>query len=662
MKIIELKNISKTYHLEKVEVPVLHNISLDISEGEFIAIMGHSGSGKSTLLNILGLLDKPSSGIYTLATNEVSRLSDDQLATVRNKFLGFIFQSFNLLPRMAALENVLMPLVYSEDSKKDNNFIKNNHENAKKILEKVGLGDRINHKPNELSGGQQQRVAIARALINNPMLILADEPTGNLDSKSASEIIDILKGLNDLGITIVMVTHEPDLAQAAKRTITLQDGVIISDKKIRKEVNNNIEEKAEQFSRKITHHIFRLNRMKDYFFQAMRALLSNRTRSVLSILGVLIGVTGLIAMLALGRGAQDETKKRLASLGSNILMITPGSSTRGGIAFEAGSVTRFTLQDVDEIRNKVSGISGVAPYVTGRGQAVYKGKNWNVRIEGTTNDYPFLRNSQPVSGRFFTTAETVSRMKVVVIGQTIKEQLFEDQNPLGEFIKINKVDFQIIGLLPYKGSSGWRNEDEKVIIPINTAMYRLLGKEYIDSIDVQTVDESIMDEVSKNITKLILQLHRLPETKTDSINIRNMADIQETVASTMKTFAYLLGSVAFISLLVGGIGIMNIMLVSVTERTREIGLRKAIGANNNDILFQFMIESVVICVMGGLIGIIFGSLISVSLSTFAGWQTKVSLSSVILAFTFSVLVGLIFGTWPARKAAQLNPIDALRYE
>jgi len=661
-KIIELKNISKTYHLEKVDVPVLHNISLDVTEGEFIAIMGHSGSGKSTLLNILGLLDKPSSGTYTLASNEVSHLSDAQLATVRNKFLGFVFQSFNLLPRMSALENVLMPLVYSENGKKDSSFIKKNHNNAIKFLEKVGLGDRINHKSNELSGGQQQRVAIARALINNPTLILADEPTGNLDSKSSAEIIEILKELNDSGITIVMVTHEADLAQAATRTITLQDGVIISDKKNKKEINKKVIVSAEGFSKNISHHIFKLNRIKDYFFQAIRALMSNKTRSALSILGVLIGVTGLIAMLALGRGAQETTRKQLANLGSNILMVMPGSSMRGGVSLGAGTVTRFTLQDVTEIKEKVPGVKMVAPYVTGRVQIVYNGKNWNTRIEATTGNYQYLRNAVPVQGRYFTDEETTTRAKVVVIGKTVKDQLFVDTNPLGEFVKINKIDFQVIGILPTKGSSGFRDEDDKVQMPINTAMFRVLGKEYIDSMDVQTIDESVMDDVSKRIIKLILQLHRQPESNTNTINIRNLADIQETVASTMKTFAYLLGSVAFISLLVGGIGIMNIMLVSVTERTREIGLRKAIGANNKDILFQFMIESVVICVMGGLIGIILGSLISISLSMFAGWQTEVSFSSILLASTFSVLVGLIFGTWPARKASLLNPIEALRYE
>lgn len=662
MKIIELKNISKTYHLEKVDVPVLHDISLDISEGEFIAIMGHSGSGKSTLLNILGLLDKPSSGDYNLASNEVSRLSDDQLATVRNKFLGFVFQSFNLLPRMSALENVLMPMVYSESNKKDKHSINRNRENANKFLEKVGLGDRIYHNPNELSGGQQQRVAIARALINHPMLILADEPTGNLDTKSAAEIIEILKELNDSGITIVMVTHEPDLAQAAKRTITLQDGKVISDKVIKKEIKKIAGEQFGGLNKNITHHIFKLNRVKDYFFQAMRALLSNKTRSVLSILGVLIGVMGLIAMLALGRGAQEATKKQLASLGSNILMVRAGSEHRGGVSLESGAVTRFTLEDVNEVKEKISGINRVAPYVTGRGQVIYNGQNWNTRIEATTTDYPFMRNSIPASGRFFTEEETISRAKVAVIGQTVKNQLFADKDPLGEFIKINRIDFQVIGVFPVKGSSGFRDEDDKVDIPINTAMYRVLGKEYIDYMDVQTTDETVMDDVSQKITKLILRLHRLPETKTDAVNIRNMADIQETVSATMKTFAYLLGSVAFISLLVGGIGIMNIMLVSVTERTREIGLRKAIGANNKDILFQFMIESVVICFLGGLIGIIFGIAISVSLAVFAGWQTKVSLSSILLSSTFSVLVGLVFGTWPARKASQLNPIEALRYE
>ncbi|MBI5572989.1 MAG: ABC transporter permease [Elusimicrobia bacterium] len=654
---IEIKNISKTYHLGEFDVPALDGVSLEIEEGEFVSIMGASGSGKSTLLHILGLLDKPTSGSYKLEDKEISKFSDDELATLRNKFIGFVFQQFNLLPRTSAKENVELPLIYSSN---------NTAADAIALLKKVGLGERENHKPNELSGGQQQRVAIARALINNPLLIFADEPTGNLDTKSAAEIIEILKELNNAGITIVMVTHEPDLASAANRIVTLQDGKIISDKlqltprglktKITEAKQSSISENH------FLHPVFKLQSLGNYFFQAARSLLSNKTRSALSILGVLIGVTSVIAMLALGTGAKEDVKKRISSLGSNLLTVRSSSRRIGGVSLEAGSVTRFTLEDANEIKEKISGIDKVAANVTGRGQVVYRGKNWNTTIQGTTEDYPDMRNARPAKGRFFTKNETITRAKVAVIGQTVVKQLFGDKIPLGEFIKIRRVDFQVIGILPTKGSSGWRDEDDIIIIPLNTAMYRLLGKEYVDSIDVQVTDANLMDEVSAQIKKLIMVLHRLTESQKDTIDVRNMADIQETITSTVKTFSYLLGSIAFISLLVGGIGIMNIMLVSVTERTREIGLRKAVGADNDDILFQFIIESVVICILGGLIGIMLGSLISVILSKFAGWSTKISLSSVLLAFTFSVAIGLIFGIWPAKKASRLNPIDALRYE
>ncbi len=658
MNLIELKDIHKTYHIGKVDVPAIRGVSLNISQGEFVAIMGHSGSGKSTLLHILGLLDKPSKGTYFLAGKEVSQLSDDELAILRNKFLGFVFQNFNLLSRMSAKENVLLPLVYSSN----NVYIKDKQSATLHLLKRVGLEERVNHKPNELSGGQQQRVAIARALINNPLVILADEPTGNLDSASAGEIIEILKELNNSGITIVMVTHEPDLAEAAKRIIKLQDGKVISDEIVEKNKKHTIGKEPEIFVHKISDNPFNFLRIKDYFVQAMRALLSNKTRSLLSILGVLIGVSSVIAMLALGTGAREDVKKRIASLGSNILNVRASSLRLGGVSVDTGTSIRLTMEDFYRIKSKISGVEKVAPYVTGRGQIVYKNKNWNTRIEGTTEDYPYMRNAVPTVGRFFTERERITRAKVAVIGNTVAKELFGEQNPIGEFIKIKRIDFQVIGILPIKGSTGWRDEDDRVVIPLNTAMYRLLGRDYIDFMDVQVSASELMDEVSDKIKKMIVNLHRLPETRSDVIDIRNMADIQETITATVKTFSFLLGSIAFISLLVGGIGIMNIMLVSVAERTREIGLRKAIGANHKDILFQFVIESIVICVLGGIIGILLGSTISLSLSKFAGWSTKISVPAVLLSFTFSVLIGLVFGIWPAKKASQLNPIDALRYE
>jgi macrolide transport system ATP-binding/permease protein len=310
----------------------------------------------------------------------------------------------------------------------------------------------------------------------------------------------------------------------------------------------------------------------------------------------------------------------------------------------------------------VPGVEKVAAYVSGRGQATWGGKNWNTRIEGTTADYPALRSAAPARGRFFTAEETITRARLAVIGQTVATQLFGEDEPIGRFIRVRRVDFQVIGVFPIKGSNGFRDEDDRITVPLNTAMYRLLGREYVDYMDVKVSDAAMMDDVAARITSLLVSLHRLPPSRQDTIEVRNMADIQETITSTTKAFSYLLGGIAFISLLVGGIGIMNIMLVSVSERTREIGLRKAIGATNRDILMQFVIEAVAICVLGGICGIVFGSAVSLGLGKFAGWSTRIAPASVALAFVFSVLIGLIFGVWPARSASRLNPIEALRSE
>ena len=656
---IEIKNLSKAYQMGTVKVEALRGVSLKISSGEFVAIIGASGSGKSTLMHVLGLLDRPDSGEYFLGGEDVTKLTDYELALVRNRLVGFVFQQFHLLPRMTALENAELPLIYA--GKRDTKQV------AIDRLTEVGLKDRILHRPNEMSGGQQQRVAIARSLVNDPPIIFADEPTGNLDSKSKEEIISILMKLNQMGKTIVLVTHESEIAARARRIIQMRDGEVISDKVVSGGVKlsetiipeNLIRNILVESSKKLKRGI----EFFDYLRQAVSAMLSNRMRAFLSILGILIGVAAVIAMLAIGQGSKEAIEKQLASLGSNLLMVRPGATRSGGIASQAGVTTRFTLQDEAAIKKMSEYVSRSSPSVTGRGQIVYGSKNWNTQVEGVGVDYAELRAAVPTIGRFFTEDEVRMRNKVVLLGNTVVKEVFGEDNPIGETIKINLINFKIIGILPTKGAGGFHDQDDTVVIPITTAMYRVLGKEYIDSIYVEAKDASLIDATQEEITKLIIKQHRLiTNEQKDSFQIFNMSDIKKTLESTTQTMSILLGAIAAISLLVGGIGIMNIMLVSVTERTREIGLRKAIGANNKDIMTQFLIEAILMSLIGGLAGVILGSGSAVIITMVAKWSVKISLSSIILATVFSLIVGVVFGIWPARKASQLDPIEALRYE
>jgi macrolide transport system ATP-binding/permease protein len=387
---------------------------------------------------------------------------------------------------------------------------------------------------------------------------------------------------------------------------------------------------------------------------------ANKLRSFLSILGVMIGVAAVIAMLAVGTGAQKQVEKSLASLGTNLLMVRSSSVSRG-ISYGTDTNTQFTFNDYDAIK-KVDSVSQVIPYVSGRAQLVYQDKNWNTTVLGCTPVYQDVRDSVPASGRFFNDSEVTSRAKVAVIGVTVANALFNAENPLGKQIRVNRISFTVIGVLPEKGVSGFRNADDQIIVPVTTAMYRLIGTNYINYFDVQAKDADSIPYIMQEIPSVIIRLHHLPDTATDSIDIRNMADIQNAAMQMTQTFSYLLGAIAAVSLLVGGIGIMNIMLVMVMERTREIGLRKALGAENSDIMIQFLMEGVVICVFGGIIGIIFGSLVSFMISTLAGWSTFVSMDSIVLSLVFSVITGLVFSLWPAWRAAKLLPILALRYE
>ncbi len=647
---IELRDIKKIYRMGDTEVHALAGVSLTIEDGDFVAIMGPSGSGKSTLMHVLGLLDVPTTGQYLIDGKEISQIGEDDLAVLRRNTIGFIFQQFNLLARMTAVENVSLPQLYSRQ-KMDLKW-------GGELLERVGLGTRLDHRPNQLSGGQQQRVAIARSLVNKPLMVLADEPTGNLDSVSEVEILRILKELNDDGITIVVVTHEEEVGQQAKRLVRMRDGKVQSDERRAP--------KSVPTSRSLADEAVRKNPYREvleYFYQGFRTLLANKVRTALSMLGILIGVAAVVAMLAIGRGAQKDIEASLSSLGSNLLVLRSGAIRRGGVAQESGSTTRLTLEDAEKIEEQVANIKGLAPAVQGRAQVAFGNKNWSTQVIGTTGAYEKIRAYTPVVGRFFSDEDNQRRNRVVLVGATIVREIFGGQDPVGEMMKINKVSFQVVGVLPEKGSGGFRDQDDTVVIPLLTAMYRVLGKTYVDSIDIEIETPEAMEQAQEEILELINARHRVPPSQQQqAFEVRNMADIQAALTDTSKTLALLLAAIAAISLVVGGIGIMNIMLVSVTERTKEIGLRKAIGARKRDILLQFLAESVVVSVIGGIAGILLGWGVTVAVSLIAGWATSISAGSVFLAFFFSATIGVVFGIYPAKKASELHPIQALRYE
>ena len=653
---LELVDVHRTYLIGESTVNALRGVSLTIEQGEFVAIMGASGSGKSSLLQILGLLDNPDKGEYRIFGNNVNTMSEDEQAGVRNNVAGFVFQQFHLLKRMDIVDNVRLPYIYSG--------IKGDFRQAAiERLKMVGLDHRIDHTPNQLSGGEQQRVAIARALVRDPLIIFADEPTGNLDTKNSAEIMKILQGLHAEGKTIIMVTHENDIAAYADRIITMRDGVIVSDER-KPGTEPSVATAGESgfdIHGSTKGSLLQDGRFIGFIAQAFQSILANKMRSFLSVLGILVGVASVIAMMALGEGAKASMQEQLKSMGSNMLSIRAGSAKIRGASQGAGAVARFTFPDVDEIASLHTLVKNASGVVNGAGRIVYGNKNWSTSLTGVGYDYGTMRAAVPTIGRWFTREEIQTREKVAIIGVTVVKELFGTTNPLGKTVKINRINFTVIGIAPAKGFSGPQDEDDIVIIPVNTAMYRVLGKTYLSGIFVEVASPTLIEKTKDDISALIRKRHRLKEDD-DSFNIRDMTEIQQMLSSTTQTMSLLLGSIAAISLVVGGIGIMNIMLVSVTERTREIGLRKAIGARKNDIMLQFLVESVGMTVSGGLIGIMLGIAISLILSYFAGWTVITSPISVVLATAFSALTGIFFGLWPARKAAELKPVEALRYE
>ncbi len=655
LPIIEIENVIKVYDLGEQKVHALKGVSLRIFPGEIVSLMGPSGSGKSTLMNILGCLDQPTSGRYRFLGKEVGNLSQDEMAFLRNHEIGFVFQNYNLLARTSALENVELPMLYNGASPQMRQG------KGREMLDMVGLGDREEHHPTQLSGGQQQRVAIARALLNRPRVILADEPTGNLDSTTGAEIIELFKELNrEKGITVVLVTHDSNVASHSHRIIHFKDGLIEGEEKgtesppvtVTDGSNQGPEEKR-SFVSDISANI-RI---------ALKALRINRMRSALTMLGVIIAVAAVIAMVAIGQGTKIKIAKQMERLGSNRLTIYSGSYTRGGRHAGIGTITRLTLADAKAILAEVPGVRAVAPRVRGSAQVVYGNKNWLPAYNGSTPDYLSIMNWGVETGSNFTEEDMVLNRKVCLLGKTVAKELFGAQYPIGRTVRIKHVPFEVIGVLKERGSSSRGTDlDDLVIVPLQTAQRRLLGIRHVHRIEVSADSKEASYQVQEGIAKVLRKRHRITGGKLDDFRIRNRTEIVEAANEATNTLSYLLTGIASVALIVGGIGIMNIMLVSVKERTREIGVRMAVGARRCDIRRQFLTEAMVLSLLGGAMGIMVGIGASYTLSYFGGWETLISPGSILLACGVSAAIGVFFGFHPASQAAKLNPIEALRYE
>jgi macrolide transport system ATP-binding/permease protein len=660
--LITTENLTKTYDTGTVEVHALKGVSFRLEQGEFVAVMGPSGSGKSTFLNLLGCLDHPTAGRYVLDGTDVSTMSDDQLAGVRSRSIGFVFQGFNLLSRTSAERNIELPLIYTGERRRD--------KPARALLEAVGLPLRGSHTPSELSGGEQQRVAIARALVNAPAIILADEPTGNLDSRMSDEIMDIFLSLNKAGITILMVTHEESVAAYAQRVVKFKDGVIVSDEAVRKPKGMNgggIDVQkinaASTRARGNRGGFLSPSELWENVRSAARSLLQNKMRAVLTILGILIGVGAVIAMVSVGQGATAGVQKQIQGLGSNFLTVTPGSVNVGGVRQGAGSSPRLTIDDANAIRAGVQGLSGVEPEYMIRLQVTYRKNNWNTSVLGTSADYSGVRNWPVDEGAFFSSDDYRASRTVAVLGQDVVTSLFLDEDPVGKTVKIDNVGFRVIGVLQKKGAgAGFFSQDDTIIIPFTALYTRFRHRKDVRSIGITVTDKEQIDAAKADIAALLRDRHKLPEEAPDDFSVVSQQDVLQTVQGVSAIMTMMLGSIAGISLLVGGIGIMNIMLVSVTERTREIGIRKALGARRRDIMAQFLIEAVILSGLGGLLGWALGALAANLLSKFGNMTVSLTVGTVGLAIGFSIAVGLFFGIYPARKASRMDPIQALHFE
>ncbi len=647
--LLRLRDLRREFPAGDETIAVLRDVNLDIAAGEMVAIVGQSGSGKSTLMNILGCLDRPTLGSYQVAGRETGPMLPDELAELRREHFGFIFQRYHLLGDLDARGNVEVPAVYAGSPAAVRSA------RATQLLERLGLGDRMQHRPGQLSGGQQQRVSIARALMNGGEVILADEPTGALDTRSGEEVMGILGELHAEGHTIIIVTHDMSVAEHAQRIIEIRDGEIIADR-----VNDNAPRHRAQRAPTVAAgkgNIWRAarDRFTEAFRMALLAMNAHRLRTFLTMLGIIIGIASVVSVVALGNGSQQQILQNISALGTNTIDVYPG---RGFGDMRSARVQTLKASDAIALAGQ-SYIDSATPSVSSSVTARYRNQSATAQVSGVGEQYFRVKGVTLSEGSFFD-GDAVKRLaQVAVIDENTRTQFFAGgENPIGQVILLGNVPVRVVGVAQRQSFGAGGSTSLGIWVPYTTVMSRMLGQSHVSSITVRVDDGTPMDAAQEAISRLLVMRHG-----TEDFFLSNSAEIRETIEQTTRTMTLLISAIAAIALLVGGIGVMNIMLVSVTERTREIGVRMAVGARQSDIRQQFLIEAVLVCLLGGLLGVGLSLLVGWLFGRFAAdFPMLFSTVSIVAAFACSSLIGVAFGFLPARNAAQLDPVEALARE
>lgn len=645
--LLELSNIRRSYPSGEGQVEVLKDVSLRIQAGEMVAIVGASGSGKSTLMNILGCLDKPTSGTYRVAGRDVSTLDSDTLAQLRREHFGFIFQRYHLLSHLTAAQNVEVPAVYAGTERKQRLA------RAQELLQRLGLGDRVDYQPSQLSGGQQQRVSIARALMNGGQVILADEPTGALDSHSGEEVMAILHQLRDRGHTVIIVTHDSQVAAQAERVIEIRDGEIVRNPPPQKTTaGRDIDEPTVTTASGWSQFV---SGFREALTMAWLAMAANKMRTLLTMLGIIIGIASVVSIVVVGDAAKQLVLADIRAIGTNTIDIYPGKDFGDD---DPQYQQALKYDDLVAIQ-KQPWVSSVTPAVSNNLRLRYGNIDVAASANGVSGDYFNVYGMTFSEGATFNAEQLAGRAQVVVLDSNTRRQLFPSKaKVVGEVILVGNMPATVIGVAEEKQSMFGSSKILRVWLPYSTMSGRIMGQSWLNSITVRVKEGFDSGQAEQQLTRLLSLRHGKKDFFT-----WNMDGILKTAEKTTRTLQLFLTLVAVISLVVGGIGVMNIMLVSVTERTREIGIRMAVGARASDVLQQFLIEAVLVCLVGGALGISLSMLIAFTLQLFLpGWEIGFSPVALLTAFLCSTATGILFGWLPARNAARLDPVDALARE